>query len=160
MLILTTGTLLTAAPVRSSENAVFTGRVFQPDGVSPRTGVVVALYDDDSGEIFRSPPTDDEGTFRVDSAPAGSYRVVTETTEGVFATDGELTLGEGANRPLALTLTSTPPATPLAPAAETSGTKTGPSKTVKWLIAGGIIATTLFVFHEMTVDKEETSSDF
>jgi hypothetical protein len=61
MLIATTGSMLLVTIAWSSENALFSGRVFQADGASPHVGVVVALFDDESGKVFRSQPTDDDG---------------------------------------------------------------------------------------------------
>ena len=159
MLIATTGSMLLITSAWPSENALFAGRVFQPDGVSPRVGVVVALFDDESGKVFRSQPTDDEGAFSIDSAPAGSYAVVTEAPEGAFMAGEEVQLEQGANRPLSLTLTSTPPAGTLAPA-QASGSKSGLSAPVKWGITGGIIIAALFVIDDLSEDKEETASDF
>jgi hypothetical protein len=159
MLIATTGSMLLVTIAWSSENALFSGRVFQADGASPHVGVVVALFDDESGKVFRSQPTDDDGAFSIDAAPAGSYAVVTETPEGAFLAGEEIQLEQGANRPLSLTLTSTPPAGTLAPA-QASGSKSGMSAAVKWGITGGIVLAALFVIDDLTEDTEKTASDF
>jgi hypothetical protein len=71
----------------------------------------------------------------------------------------EIRLEQGANRPLSLTLTSTPPAGTLAPA-QASGSKSGMSAAVKWGITGGIVLAALFVIDDLTEDTEKTASDF
>ena len=154
-LILATGSLLTAPPSRSADSALFSGRVFQSDGVSARTGVVVALYDEQSGDVFRSEPTNDEGAFAFDSVPAGTYTLITEGSEGAFLAGDSVELGEGSNRALSLTLSPTPPDGTFAPA-QASGK--GPSKLVAWIIAGSIIVVALLVLDEWTSDDDESAA--
>jgi len=169
IMIAITVTVFPATTVRSSDgalgatsagNARFEGRVFGADGVSPRPGVVVALFDEGSGGVFRSDPTDEAGAFRIDAAPAGSYAVVTEAPEGSFLAGDNVELASGTNRPLSLTLTATPPTRSLAPGQTQSGQKSGPSAAVKWGITGGIALAALFLINELTDDSEETASDF
>jgi hypothetical protein len=156
-LILATGSLLTAPPAWSTSSALFNGRVFQSDGVSARTGVIVALYDEETGDIFRSEPTNDEGVFAFDAVPAGTYALITEASEGAFLAGDAIELNAGANRSLSLTLSETPPDGTFAPA-KTGGK--GPSKLVSWIIAGSIIVVALLVLNEWTDDDERSSSDF
>lgn len=157
-LILATGSLLSAPPTWSADGAMFSGRVFQSDGVSARTGVVVALYDERSGDVFRSEPTSDDGVFAFDSVPAGTYALLTESSEGAFLAGEPVELHEGSNRAVSLSLSATPPDGTFAPG-KTSGKK-GPSKLASWLIAGSIIVVALLVLDEWTSDDETTPSPF
>jgi hypothetical protein len=147
------------AMLHDADGARFEGRVFRSDGVSPRPEVVVALYDEESGDVFRSGPTDESGGFRIAGAPPGTYALVTEASEGAFLAGENVELAAGANRPVSLTLTDNPPVRNLAPG-QTSGQKSGPSTLVKWIIAGGIIVAGLFVINELTDDGESNASDF
>jgi hypothetical protein len=96
----------------ASSPATFRGRVLDADGVTPRTGVVVALYDPRTEGVVRSTPTDARGSFRIEGAAAGSYALLAETPQGAFLAAGEVRLSPGENRPLSLALQPTPPIRP------------------------------------------------
>jgi hypothetical protein len=99
----------------ASSPATFRGRVLDADGVTPRTGVVVALYDARTEVVVRSTPTDARGSFRIEGAAAGSYALLAETPQGAFLAAGEVRLSPGENRPLSLALQPTPPDPPEVP---------------------------------------------
>ena len=92
----------------ASVGASLSGRVFQADGITPRTGVTVSLVDDTTEGMWRSEPTRDNGGFRIEQAPAGSYTLVVETQEGAFISPEPVALQPGTNQPLALALNSSP----------------------------------------------------
>lgn len=161
-LILVFTSVWVATPAVSAGEARFGGRVFQADGVTPRTGVVVALVDTQTQQVYRTEPTNDEGSFVISSAPAGKYNLVAETDEGAFLASDAIELNEGANRSLALSLA---PSTTYN--AETSGTTTpggSPGSSMpKWAkgVIGGVIGVAaLFVINEATKDEEEPASTF
>jgi hypothetical protein len=136
-------------PAHAAETADFAGRVFQSDGITPRAGVVVALYDSSTEQTFRSQPTSDEGSFRISEAPAGSYALVAEAGEVAFLADENLELQAGTNPPLALTLQT-------APGYDTSSSKpsSGMKPWAKWLIAGVIGVAALGLIYNVTKETE------
>jgi len=154
VLILTMTPIVAVTPATSASNAVLAGRVFQADGVTPRTDVVVTLVERESQETFRSKPTSGEGTFEIDSAPAGDYSLLAETPDGTFLAADSIVLVEGDNRPVSLALTPSQGAT-------SGGAKKGGLPTWgKWVIAGAIIVGGLVLINEVTKDEEEPASTF
>jgi len=156
-LALTTASFLATPPTVAGEAAVLTGKVFQADGRTPRTGVVVHLVDPASNRDFGAEPTRPDGAFRVDQAPAGTYRVLAETEEGAFLAAQAVTVEPGANRPVSLTLGGAAPAfqSSADPAASSGG---GLPTWGKWVIAGGIVLAALFVINEVTDDEDQPAS--
>jgi hypothetical protein len=144
--------LIVPAPVRAEARAEFAGRVFDSDGITPRSGVVIALYDAASEQTFRSQPTSDEGNFRIADAPAGTYALLAETGEVAYLANDELELQEGANRPLALTLQTAPGNQ------TTTQQQSGMSPVVKWVIVGVIAATALYLIYDVTKESDASPS--
>jgi hypothetical protein len=147
-LAVTTLLFLVPAPVRAADDGELSGRVFQTDGVTPQAGVVVHLYDEGTEQIYSSDPTTDEGTFLIGQAPAGTYSLVAETGEVAFLAADELELQAGDNEPLALTLKT-------APAQTGQQQQSNMKPWAKWVIAGAIIVTGLFLIYEVTKDDDE-----
>jgi len=146
----TTALFLVPAPVLAAGEAQLAGRVYDADGATPRSGVVVTLVDAATDESVSSTPTNDEGTFRIEQAQAGTYRVLAETPEGAFLAADAVDLQPGANRPLSLTLK-------VAPAMEgTTGSKMKTWK--KWVIAGAITVTALFLINEISTESDASGS--
>ena len=141
-------------PALSGANALFRGRVLAADGVSPKPGVVVTLVDRESSLTFDSAPADDRGYFRVDSAPAGTYRVVARAPEGAYLAADAVALEAGANRPVALALKANAQSSP-------SPTRTGSGQDIepwlKWVIVGGIAIGALVVTDAITNDESSAS---
>jgi len=156
-LALTTASFVLTPPVGAGDAAVLMGKVFQADGTTPRTGVVVHLVDPASDRDFRAEPTRPDGAFRVDQAPAGTYRVLAETTDGAYLAEQAVTVEPGANRPVSLTLGAAAPSFQTAPdptASQSGGLPTWG----KWAIAGGIALGALFVINEVTDDEDQPAS--
>jgi hypothetical protein len=155
LLVPITAFVLAGGPVWSAGGALFTGRVLESDRITPRTGVVVALYDAEAEATYRSHPTTVEGVFRIESAPAGSYALLTETPEGVYLGAEDLVLAAGRNRPLALTLSETAPNLAPAQSSSSGGLPT-------W--AKGVIAGVIGVFGVLLIvaatEDEDTVTDF
>ena len=144
--------LVVPAPGRANGTAEFAGRVFRSDGITPRPGVVVALYDPTSDQTYRSRPTSDEGNFRISDAPAGRYALLAETGEVAYLASDEVELQAGANRPLALTLQT-------APGYQATGQQQSGMKTwVKWVITGVISATALYLIYDVTKESDASPS--
>lgn len=91
-------------PGLAADAAVFSGRVVDKDGFLPRTDVVVRLVETSTEQTWASAPTGDEGAFRIESAPAGSYAVLAETAEGKYLAGENVQLAAGENTPVQLAL--------------------------------------------------------
>lgn len=145
-----------AVPMAQAQvrGATFGGRVFESDGITPRSGVTVQLVRGEGESVYPSPATSADGTFLIDNAPAGSYTLLVDTGEGAFVSPNPLELRPGANKPMALSLGA---------AGETSGLGSpsqAPMKPwLKWFIIGLLGATGLYVIYEVT-DNENAGSNF
>ncbi|MCP3979786.1 MAG: carboxypeptidase regulatory-like domain-containing protein [bacterium] len=149
---------LSVMPVQASTGAVFSGRVVQSDGVTPRTGAVVTLLDQKTGRTFESQPTGNSGNFRIDAAPAGGYTLLIDTSEGAFLASNNMQIAKGSNRPVALQLSSNAPN--YQGSGGTSGAAAGGSNLLGWIITGGIVVVSLFAIDELTEDDEAPASGF
>ncbi len=141
-LAVTTFVFVSFVPVVHAESALLSGRVMETDGFTPRSGVVVALVDDENRRVYRSEPTNEDGAFQIDSAPAGGYKLLAETDAGAFLASNDFQLVAGENKPVSLKLT---------PAVQTSNVTIAPGQTGtdtdwwQWVIAGAIIIAGLLV---------------
>ena len=151
MLVLAGSTF--APAIQAGAVASLSGKVFEPDGRTPRTGVVVSLVNDEGNREVRSTPTTEEGSFVIDDAIAGEYHLVVETPEGAFVTGASVALQAGSNRPVALTL-RTDDDFEQPQFAQASG---GLPTWAKWVIAGGIIVGALLVINEINSDEDPAS---
>lgn len=129
-----------ATEAAASGGALLSGRVMETDGFTPRSGVVVALVDDESRTVYRSEPTTEDGTFQIDSAPAGGYKLLAETDEGAFLASDDFRLSAGENKPVALQLTPGASNSTIAPGQAGAG-----ASWWQWAIAGSIIILGLLV---------------
>jgi len=153
VMLTSSGALLAASP------STLTGRVLAQNGADPRPDVVVTLVEPASERAYRSSPTDANGAFTIDAAPAGSYALVVEAKEGAFLAASNLQLAPGVNRPVSLALKpgkqgeapagSTPPA---------DKKKDGVPTWAKWVIAGGIVVGAAIVVDAVTSDPNEASA--
>ena len=157
-LAITTFVFVSFVPVVHAESALLSGRVMETDGFTPRSGVVVALVDDENRLIYRSEPTGEDGAFQIDSAPAGGYKLLAETDEGAFLASNDFQLAGGENKPVSLKLT---------PAGQTSNATIAPGQTSdddddgnwwQWVIAGTIIVAGLLVVSDASSSDEQQGS--
>lgn len=151
----------TTLTLHAASAAVFRGRVLGRDGVTPRAGTVVNLYDAAAEKTFSSSPTDARGVFRVDTAPPGTYAVVVEAPEGAFLAGSSLTLHEGANTPMALALKPNAEGEPPAgvPVVATPPAA-GISNLAKWAIVGGLALGAIFVVDGLTSEDQSSPTGF
>jgi hypothetical protein len=149
--------LVSLAPVGAAENALLTGRVMATDGFTPRAGVVVALVDDENRLVYRSEPTSDEGAFRIDSAPAGDYKLLAETNDGAFLASDDFNLKSGANSPVALKLAATPKALEGSNVTIAPGQVGSETTWWQWAIAGVIIVAGLLVVSDASSSEAVAS---
>ena len=156
ILTLFTAAMSAVAPVAAAEQAIFSGRVLNPDGISPRDDVVVSLLNVETREVFSSSPTSDDGTFRIETAPPGSYRLAAETPEGAFVAPGAVDLQAGANKPLAFKLAPGATTPALAPAASSGGDRHIWEYVVGVLVFLGAV----FVIDDAGENVEEEGSAF
>ena len=157
------GTMLAAIappPAAAREAAQFQGRVLSMDGVTPLGGVIVTLVQEQSRSTFPSGPTDSRGAFQI-SAPSGTYTLVAATERGAFLASGPVTLREGKNPPLALTLKeeAPEPAEPPQPQPPEQATKEKGALEgwPKWVVVGGIVVGGLYLLDELTKDEKPAS---
>jgi hypothetical protein len=130
------------------------GRVFESDRITPRAGVVVSLADGPDEQSFRAEPTRTDGSFTIDGAATGTYRLRVETPEGVFVSSEPVKLEAGENTPMALALN--PGAFN---AKQEQGLGNGEmSQTTEYLIAGGISLFALLVILQITDDDDEENA--
>jgi len=151
--VVSIGFVLTAAPALAESPTQLDGRVFQQDGVTPRDGVVVALYDAATEQTYRSAPSDTDGSFSIDSAPAGDYSLLAQAEQVAYLADSSLTLTEGANPPLSLSIAQVAPA-------QNRDDDEGLPMWAKGLVGGVVVVAALFVINEIIEDKEELASAF
>ena len=160
-LILIVTPVVVATPALSAGEAQFGGRVFQADGVTPRTGVVVALVDAETQQTYRAEPTNGEGAFTLAAAPAGTYNLLAETDEGAFLATDSIRLDEGANRALALSLDPSQGYNAQGSTPSSAGSSgSGMPNWAKGLIAGAIGVAALWVINDSSDDVEESASTF
>ena len=144
------------SPTWADGNAVFSGKVLESDPPAPKAGVVITLVEPSSEKTFSSEPTDSDGLFRVDSAPAGSYRVVAETPQGAYLAAEALELTAGDNRPVSLTLNGTAPNYQATSGAGGQQSQGGGLPTwAKWVIVGGIVVIGVAAVASVTSDDDE-----
>lgn len=145
------------SPTWADTNAVFTGKVLESDPPTPMSGVVITLVDPSSEETFSSEETDADGLFRVDKAPAGSYRIVAETEQGAYLAGNAVDLTPGENRPVSLTLNGAAPNYQSTAGAGGQQSQGGSLPTwAKWVIVGGIVVIGAAAVASVTSDEDET----
>jgi len=145
------------SPTWADANAVFTGKVLESDPPAPKAGVVITLVDPSSEKTFSSEQTGSDGLFRVDNAPAGSYRVVAEAPEGAYLAADAVDLSSGENRPVSLTLNGAAPNYQSTAGAGGQQSQGGGLPTwAKWVIVGGIVVIGVAAVASVTDDDDET----
>lgn len=155
-LLVTSLSMFLVGPMAGEPATVFSGKVLGAGGTTPREGVIVRLVGATPDTSYAAQPTGNDGAFRLEGAPAGSYRVVAEAAEGAYLAADGFELAAGANRPVALTLAQT------APDFQTDSTTTGSTATgglptwAKWTIVGGIALVALWAIDSVTEDEDET----
>lgn len=157
-------TLTSSGAALAGSASTLSGRVLTQNGADPRPGVVVALIEPSSEQAYKSFPTDAQGAFTINTAPAGSYAIAVLAPEGAFLAASNVQLAPGVNRPLSLALKpgkqdqpATPPATPAA-TPPPAGQKGQLPTWAKWVIAGGIIVGGAIIVDAVTSDSNEASS--
>lgn len=142
--------MLAMPPAWSASNASWGGRVFEIDGITPRSGVVINLLDAGGQSTVRSAPTRDNGGFVIEQAPAGSYTLAIETPQGTFVAADPIELQPGVNRPQALSLQ----AGPINYQQEYGLGSAGLSLAGQWIIGLIVVFFAAFVIYEITDDKD------
>ena len=153
LLVMTVLALMTVVPAVAEDGAVFNGKVYGSSAADPMSGVVVTLVEPTSETTYSSQPSMDDGTFRVEGAPAGSYRVVAETKRGAFLAGTPVSLAPGKNQPVALTLGQVD--TQTSQSTGGSQSQSGLPKWAKWTIVGGIAVIALIAIDNITDDTDD-----
>ena len=156
-LLVTSLSMFLVGPMAGEPATVFSGKVLGAGGTTPREGVIVRLVGATPDTSYAAQPTGDDGAFRLEGAPAGSYRVVAEATEGAYLAADGFELAAGANRPVALTLAQATPDFQTTGSTTSGSTATGGLPTwAKWTIVGGIALVALWAIDSVTEDEDET----
>jgi hypothetical protein len=154
VLVAVCSTFLSLPPVLAMD-ASFSGRVFEADGMTPRSGVTVNLIKGEGESIYTSSATSADGTFVIEAAPAGSYSLLVDSGQEAFLSPEPLELQSGVNKPLALTLNAS--------RGETRQTGLGSARPMKpwlkWTTVGLISVTALYVGHRV-LKSETGGSEF
>jgi len=156
VLVAVFSTFLSLPPALAMD-ASFSGRVFEADGMTPRSGVTVNLVKGEGEKFYTSEATSADGTFLIDGAPAGSYSLLVDAGQEAFLSPDPLELQAGANKPLALSLSSS--------GGETQQTGIGSAKGMKpwakWLTVSLLGVAALAVGYRVVNPETETGgSDF
>ena len=129
---------------------VLHGRATAADGTTPRPGAVVALSVEADGATWASAPAADDGTFRVEGAPEGTYALVVREGDRVYLAAERFPVRAGVTGPVELAVQPS-----LAPAQSGGG---GIPTWGQWLIAGGIVIGGAFLVDEVVTDDTEPSA--
>ncbi len=86
---------LIAIPSLAQPGAVLDGTVLRADRATPIAGAKIHLADARTGELVRSAPTGDDGSFHLDALPAGEYDIAVEADGGLYVVPAPLTLNDG-----------------------------------------------------------------
>jgi len=132
------------------------GRVLGPDGTTPMSGVVVNLVDEKAKTTFPSLPSNERGVFET-TAPVGRYSLVASTPQGAYLASDPLTLREGKNPPLSLTLKRSAAAEGEAAPPPPGAKKEDLAPWAKWTIVGGIVVAGLLVIDAISDDETPAS---
>lgn len=142
-----------ASLIASTGAASFSGQVLQSDGRTPQAAVTVILVDGQRQSRVQA-TTGEDGTFRIEGAPTGSYSLIVDTADGAFIAVESLTLAAGVNPRQTLTLRRGPQA------AGGAGQSLAGVTWGQWLIAGAVVIAAVVIANEVTDDSEEPASPF
>jgi len=157
--LVTSLSMFLIGPLAGEPATVFSGKVLGAGGTSPREGVIVRLVGATPETSYAAQPTGNDGAFRLEGAPPGSYRVVAEAAEGAYLAADGFELAAGASRPLALTLAQASPDFQTTGSTTTTSASTGGLPTwAKWTIVGGIALVALWAIDSVTEDEDETAA--
>ncbi len=84
--------------------ASLTGRVLKAGSESPLAGARVHAADLSSGKVYTSAPTAKDGTFQLSGLPVSSYEVAVESAGGLYPAAARISLTEGQERAIQLTV--------------------------------------------------------
>jgi hypothetical protein len=88
---LTLSVALVGIPV-PAQTAQLSGNVYTGDGEAPLTGVTVYAQQPETGEIYSSQPTTDQGAFSIPDIPSGKVELGVAIDKGLYLVEPALTL--------------------------------------------------------------------
>ena len=91
-------------PVAVASSATLSGEIVSADSRAPMLGVVVRVLNPGTGDLYTSPPTDQQGAFAFDSLPPATYFMAVQQGDGVFAAPSPVVLAPGEHRTVQVAL--------------------------------------------------------
>ena len=89
--VLTLSVALVGIPV-PAQTAQLSGHVYSSSGETPLTGVTVYAAQPETGEIYSSQPTTDQGAFSIAEMPAGKFELGVAIDKGLYLVEAPLML--------------------------------------------------------------------
>lgn len=89
--VLTLGVALVGMPV-PAQTAQLSGHVYSASGDTPLTGATVYAAQPETGEIFSSQPTSEQGAFSIADMPSGKFELGVAIDEGLYLIEAPLML--------------------------------------------------------------------
>lgn len=97
---------LTLPLMAGDPGAAVNGSILAADDQSPLVGAKLHLGDPQTGEIYTSKPTGQDGSFVIDEVPAAVYEMAVEADGGLYVVQTPLKLTPGQNQALNLAVTT------------------------------------------------------
>ncbi|MBD3415362.1 MAG: hypothetical protein GF421_13155 [Candidatus Aminicenantes bacterium] len=92
------------AKAEENKTGNLTGFVFGEDGTIPVEGAVVTLRNVSTGQVYKSPGTDNQGTFKVEQMQTGMYVMGVTSESGNFNADDLVGVREGKTEKISIAL--------------------------------------------------------
>jgi hypothetical protein len=97
--------LLPTVPASAADHSsTLSGVVRSEDGRSTLAGARVFAGDPETGEVYPSGWTAEDGTFEIRGLPPGSYRLAVESNAGLHLIDLPVPLGKGMTRTVGISV--------------------------------------------------------
>ena len=95
---------LVGMPV-SAQTAQLSGHVYTSGSDAPLTGVTVYAAQPETGEIFSSQPTTDQGAFTIAEIPAGTVELGVAIGKGLYLVEAPVTLAPAQSQHVNISVT-------------------------------------------------------
>jgi hypothetical protein len=117
--------LLPTVPASAGDDSSsLSGVVRSEDGRSTLAGARVFAGDPETGEVYPSGWTGEDGTFEIRGLPPASYRLAVESNAGLHLIDLPVPLGKGMTRTVGISVNAAPAGDDAGGGGETEGGET------------------------------------